>query len=81
MKLKVITLMILLLLTVHAQKPKKKSSNKNGGLIDSIAFTLLGGPYDAPISTRIMNKLGHIGVVLGGALFGYFKLFRKRKDR
>ncbi len=47
----------------------------------SIVNTILGGPYDAPILTRIMNKVGHFATLLFGSVFAYFKWFRQRKNR
>ena len=47
----------------------------------SIVNTILGGPNDAPILSRIMNKISHIITVLLGSVFAYFKWFRQRKSR
>lgn len=51
------------------------------GILDTIAYQILGGPQDASILTRIGNKIGQIATVLIGSLFGYFKFFRNRKNR
>ena len=81
MKITITIMLALLLLSITAQEGNQPSPKKEASWIDSVAFTLLGGPHDAPIFTRLMNKLGQVGVVLGGAIFGYFKLFRKKKER
>jgi hypothetical protein len=47
----------------------------------TIVNTILGGPYDAPIITRVMNKISHIATLLLGSVFAYFKWFRQRKNR
>jgi hypothetical protein len=83
---KVVPLLLLLLLCVYSQSTRKQgktpsSKPTDDNFIMSIVNTILGGPYDAPISTRIMNKLGYIATGLFGSVFAYFKWFRQRKNR
>jgi hypothetical protein len=83
---KVVPLLLLLLLCVYSQSARKQgktpsSKPTDDNFIMGIVNTILGGPYDAPISTRIMNKLGYIATGLFGSIFAYFKWFRQRKNR
>lgn len=87
MKFKVVLwILLILLLSVHCQTSKKQQKieqNKpsNDNFIMSIVNTILGGPYDAPILTRIMNKVSHIATIALGSVFAYFKWFRQKKNR
>jgi hypothetical protein len=76
-------LLLLLLVCAICQSAKKQAKAKpaDESFLMSIVNTVLGGPYDAPILTRLMNKISHIGTVLLGSLFAYFKWFRQRKNR
>jgi uncharacterized membrane protein YuzA (DUF378 family) len=51
------------------------------GLVMNIINTILGGPHDAPILTRIMNKITHIIGILATGLIAYFKFFWQKKKR
>jgi preprotein translocase subunit YajC len=73
-------------LCVFCQSSKKQSKNplskpSEDNFLMSIVNTILGGPHDAPILTRLMNKVSHIATVLLGSVFAYFKWFRQRKQR
>lgn len=76
---------ILLLLCASCQSSKRQSKTTsqptNGNVLMSLVNTILGGPYDAPILTRLMNKVSHVATVLIGSVFAYFKWFRQRKQR
>jgi len=82
------SLLFFLLFTIAFSQYSKKSSktmtpNKDNAFEIAIN-TILGGPHDAPISTRILNKAGHIiSILIGsvGSIFAYFKWFRNRKNR
>ena len=77
-------LLLVLLMTASCQSVKKQSKApqpSSDNIFMNIVNTVLGGPYDAPISTRIMNKLSHVATVLIGSIFAYFKWFRQRKNR
>lgn len=79
-----IILLAVMLLLANCQSSKKskgQDAKTNDGFLMSIVNTILGGPYDAPISTRLMNKVGHVATVLFGSIFAYFKWFRQRKNR
>lgn len=77
-------LLAVMLVLAHCQSSKKskgQDSKESDGFLMSIVNTILGGPYDAPILTRLMNKVGHVATVLFGSIFAYFKWFRQRKNR
>lgn len=81
---KVIILLAVILVLASCQSSKKnkgQDTKTNDGFLMSIVNTILGGPYDAPITTRLMNKVGHVATVLFGSIFAYFKWFRQRKNR
>lgn len=78
-------LLFILLLTLAACQSTKKQQSKvkseSDNLLMTIINTVLGGPYDAPIMTRIMNKISYMGTAILGSIFAYFKWFRQRKNR
>lgn len=76
-----LALMLVLTSCQSSKKSKGQDSKANDGFLMSIVNTILGGPYDAPITTRLMNKVGHVATVLFGSIFAYFKWFRQRKNR
>lgn len=86
----ILTLLIftLLICSLQCQNSNKKgpkitksSEKADENFLMSIVNTILGGPYDAPILTRIMNKISHFATLLLGSVFAYFKWFRQRKNR
>ena len=80
----IIVLFAIMLVLANCQSSKKnkgQDTKDSDGFLMSIANTILGGPYDAPILTRLMNKVGHVATVLFGSIFAYFKWFKQRKNR
>jgi len=51
------------------------------GTIDYIAYSILGGPRDASLMSRIANRAVGLLSVLFGSIFTYFKWFRNKKRR
>jgi hypothetical protein len=77
-------LLILLLACGVSQSSKKqqaKAKPEPDNFLMTIVNTILGGPHDAPIMTRIMNKISYMGTAILGSIFAYFKWFRQRKNR
>lgn len=72
-------------ITQYSKKSSKASNAPNkGNVFQLIINTILGGPHDVPISTRLLNKAGQfISIIIGGlgSLFAYLKFFRNRKSR
>ena len=84
---RVILLLFILALCLgqYSKKSSKTASAPTKGNVLEMAInTILGGPYDMPIATRIMNKAGHFASILFGSIgsvFAYFKWFRNKKSR
>lgn len=81
--LPLLLLLLLLACTVCQSSKKQQSKGKpeSDNFLMAIVNTILGGPYDAPIITRIMNKISYMGTAILGSIFAYFKWFRQRKNR
>lgn len=86
MKIKKVIILLLLLLLLFAQSAKRQAKTptpnpNDSNFLMSLVNTVLGGPYDAPILSRLMNKVGQFAAALIGSVFVYFKWFRKQKNR
>ena len=84
LKITVVILLLTLCFSQYSKKSGKNNAQNKGNIFDLAINTILGGPHDAPLSTRLLNKAGQfISIIIGslGSLYAYFKFFKNRKSR
>lgn len=67
----------------NTRRGKKGSSTQTGpaGILDSVTNILFPGPSDAPILTRIFNKISYYASGIVISIVSYFAFFRNKKKR
>lgn len=76
--------LLLSLGTCQNNRRGKKGQNaptEPAGIFDSVANILFPGPSDAPILTRIFNKISYYASGILISIVSYFAFFRNKKKR